>query len=360
MKQINVITERGSYPIVIASDFSLFSEYASQQQNKCVIITDKNVSKHHLDAFTLSIKDCFNEVFVYVITPGDESKSLKVMEEICVFLLKHNICRKDTIITLGGGVTGDLGGFVAASYLRGIKFIQVPTSLIAQVDSSVGGKTAVNLNNTKNIIGAFYQPELVYINYSVLKTLPVEEIRSGLVEIIVHAIIKDEKLFDFVEQNLERIMALDHDVLEELIWWNCRIKSDIVQRDENDRGERALLNFGHTYGHAIEGCYEYRYRHGECVAAGIIGACHIAERKELITKDITDRIFRLLERINVLPDISNCDQDAVMELMMRDKKFLEGKIFFILPLRIGKAERFQLDDISMIKEVLAEIVNDYN
>lgn len=181
--------------------------------------------------------------------------------------------------------------------------------------------------------------------------------RNGLVEILVHAIIKDENLFYFMEENIEKIIALDSDVLEEWIYWNCKIKREVVQRDEIDVGERAILNFGHTYGHAIESHYDYRYRHGECVAVGIIGACHIAERKGLITKNVTNRIFRLLERINVLHQMNNCNQQAVLELLMHDKKVLEGQIYFILPLRIGKVERFQIQDMDLIKEVLNEIVN---
>lgn len=356
MKQLKVKIDKSSYPIVITSDFGAFTKYADGEKNKCIIITDQNVAKYHLDTFYMSIKDSFQKVLTYVVEPGEKSKSLKVVEDIYFFLLEYQICRKDVIMTLGGGVVGDLGGFVAATFLRGIQFIQVPTSLLAQVDSSVGGKTAVNFRKIKNVIGSFYQPELVYINYSVLKTLPIEEMMNGLVEILVHAIIKDENLFYFIEENIEKIIALDSNVLEELIYWNCKIKSDVVQRDEVDVGERAILNFGHTYGHAIESHYDYRYRHGECVAVGIIGACRIAERKGLITKNITNRILRLLEHINILHQMNDCDQQAVLELLMHDKKVLEGQIYFILPLRIGKVERFKIENIDLIKEVLNEIV----
>ena len=355
MEQINVTTQNSSYPIVISDDFKSFTKYVNRENKKCVIITDKNVEKYHIDTFCKYIENIFREIFFYVITPGEESKSLKAAEDIYIFLLEHHINRKDVIITLGGGVVGDLGGFVAATFLRGIEFVQVPTSLIAQIDSSVGGKTAVNLKNKKNIIGSFYQPKLVYINYSLLKTLPIKELKNGLVEILVHAIIKDELLFNYIETNLEQIMRLDPVVLEKIIYWNCRIKSEVVQKDETDVGERAVLNFGHTFGHAIEGYYEYRYKHGECVALGVIGACLIAERNGLITHDVTNRIENLLERIEIIQCIDDCDSTAVLNFMLYDKKVIEEKLFFILPLKIGKVERFPIEDMNLLKEVLNEI-----
>lgn len=359
MKQLNVELEQHSYPIIVTSGFEGITQYIVRSSNKCVIITDQNVADWHLDTLCEYMKNVFEEVLFYIVEPGENSKSLKTAEAIYNFLQYNQICRSDTIITMGGGVVGDLGGFVAATFMRGIRFIQVPTSLLAQVDSSVGGKTAVNLKKTKNVIGSFYQPALVYINYSVLKTLPIEEIRNGLVEIIVHAIIKDEELFCFIEDNLDKIMELDFSVLEKLIYWNCNIKRDVVQRDEVDVGERAILNFGHTFGHALESYYDYKYRHGECVAIGIIGACYLAERMGLITKEVTTRIRQLIEHINVFPTLSDCNQEGILKFLLRDKKFTQGKIYFILPRKIGNVEKFEIQDMDLMKEVCSKIVKEF-
>lgn len=256
------------------------------------------------------------------------------------------------IFALGGGVIGDLVGFVAATYLRGIRYIQVPTTLLSQADSSVGGKTAVNFLHVKNMIGAFYQPIGVLINYNVLKTLPIREVRNGLVEVLVHAIIKDAGLFAYIEENLDKIMGLEPDVLENLIYQNCKIKASVVEQDERDNGERAILNFGHTYGHAIESAYQYKYRHGECVAIGIIGACCLAERMHLFKRAETLRIRRLLGRMQVLHTIHDCDTAEILKYIKYDKKG-KGNVFcFILPDKIGNVKKYEIHDRGMIAEIL--------
>lgn len=305
--------------------------------------------------FVLSVK-LYLEVLFYVVEAGEQSKSLQAAGQIYEFLIKHAVCRTDVMITLGGGVIGDLGGFAAATFLSGIALIQIPTSLLAQMDSSVGGKTAVNHNKIKNVIGAFHQPVLVYINYSVLKTLPMEELKNGLVEIIVHAIIKDEILFHYIEDNLERILELDEGVMEELIYRNCRIKAEVVQRDEKDLGERENLNFGHTFGHEIESACDYKFRHGECVAIGIIGACYIAERLHFITSHETERIIRLIERLSVLPSIHDCDKEKVLAFIKHDKKAVDDKVKFILPRQIGMVEKYDIDNMQIVQEVLEELM----
>jgi len=323
-----------------------------------VVITDNNVAKFHLESLKSALINIFPNIYCYIISAGEESKSLDISKQLYAFMIEHNICREDVIITLGGGVTGDLGGFVAATFLRGIKYIQIPTSLLAQVDSSVGGKTAVNMNKMKNIIGAFYQPSLVYINQSVLKTLPMEEIKNGLVEILVHGIILDAELFDYIEQNLEKIYLLKESVIEKLIYWNCDIKKGVVQRDEKELQERAILNFGHTFGHAIEGAYEYCYRHGECVAIGIIGACYIAEKLGLIDEIVTERIKALLIRMQVLPQISDCNKQKVLNFLMHDKKKSDNDIYFILPLKIGQVKKYKIQNLTLIEDTLDQLIEE--
>ena len=347
-----------SYPIIISESFEKITGYIGNKRNQCVIITDSNVAEFHLESLKSAIANTYETIYAYTVPAGEESKSLEVAKQLYQFMIEHNICREDAILTLGGGVIGDLGGFVAATFLRGIQYIQVPTSLLAQVDSSVGGKTAVNMNQIKNIIGAFYQPSLVYINQSVLKTLPIEEIKNGLVEVLVHGIILDADLFSYIEQNLEKIYSLDESVMERVISWNCDIKKGVVQRDEKDLQERAILNFGHTFGHAIEGAYEYTYRHGECVGVGIIGACYIAEKLGLIDGVITKRIKNLLIRMRVLPQISDCNKQKILDFLMHDKKKSDHDIYFILPLKIGQVKKYKMQDVKLIEDILDVLVNE--
>lgn len=352
MRELHVELKNNSYPIVISDKFDYLKEYITKNSNRCVIVTDTNIEKLYLEDLRFECEKIFKEVLVFVVEAGENSKSLTVTGKIYDFLMENSITRKDVLISFGGGVVGDLGGFVAATYLRGISFIQVPTSLLAQVDSSVGGKTAVNLQKIKNVVGAFYQPKIVYVNHSVLKSLPIEEIRNGLVEILVHAIIKDEELFDFIETNLAEILNLNANLIEELIYRNCKIKAEVVQKDEKELGERAILNFGHTFGHAIESFYDYKYRHGECVAVGIIGSCYLAEKMQLITAETTNRIKSILERMQVLHKIHNFNSDEIIDNMRHDKKVLDGKINFILPVKIGQVIKCEINDLKDLEEVL--------
>lgn len=352
MNKLNVNTENGIYPVIISDTFSALLECLRGEDVKCVIITDENVGELYLETFLASLEKKYSKIYSYVIPAGESNKSVEQTEKIYRFLIEHNIERKDLIFALGGGVIGDLVGFVAATYLRGIRYIQVPTTLLSQADSSVGGKTAVNFLHVKNMIGAFYQPIGVLINYNVLKTLPIREVRNGLVEVLVHAIIKDAGLFAYIEENLDKIMGLEPDVLKNLIYQNCKIKASVVEQDERDNGERAILNFGHTYGHAIESAYQYKYRHGECVAIGIIGACCLAERMHLFKRAETLRIRRLLGRMQVLHTIHDCDTAEILEYIKYDKKG-KGNVFcFILPDKIGNVKKYEIHDRGMIAEIL--------
>jgi 3-dehydroquinate synthase len=358
MKCLKVNLTNNPYLIVITNNFSDFLTYVQECSQKIIVITDSNIEKLYLNTFVNSISFGYADVLSYVVKAGEESKSLNIVQKIYQFLNENNVCRNDVIISFGGGVIGDLVGFVAATFMRGIRLIHVPTSLLAQNDSSIGGKTAVNFCKVKNIIGAFYQPKLVYINYNVLHTLSENEVKNGLVEILVHAIIKDESLFTYIEDNLENVLNLEPHILENLIYWNCSIKASVVEKDELDNGERAILNFGHTFGHAIESSYAYRYKHGECVALGILAACYISEELNFIDDSITARIKNILNRIHVLRNIQDCDKEKVFYFIKNDKKNVSGKMVFILPLEIGKVIKYEIEDFDIVERVLKRLMED--
>ena len=356
MKELKVNLNEYSYPIVITEDFSLIPKYANNN-NRCVIVADRNVEVLHIVELKEAINGYFKEVFVYTVEPGENSKSLDMTKRLYAFFIDHKISRQDVIMSFGGGVIGDLTGFAAATYMRGIQLIHVPSSLLAQVDSSIGGKTAVNLIQTKNIIGSFYQPSLVYSNYKLLKTLPKEEVKNGMVEILVHAIIKDVKLFLYIEENLDKILNLEPNIMEVLIAWNCDIKKSIIERDEKDLGERAILNFGHTFGHAIESAMDYKYKHGECVALGILGACYISEKLGLCRASLTIRIRDILKRIGVLNNIHDCDQERVFNFLLHDKKVNCGRVYFVLPIKIGEVVKHEIKDFLLLMDAFKKLKN---
>lgn len=351
---VNIVNKK--YPIIITNDFSDFLMYEENLSQKCIVITDSNVKKYHLKTFIDYLTPGYAKVIPFVVNAGEESKCLDKSKEIYQFLLENSIGRNDVIISFGGGVVGDLAGYIAATFMRGLQLIHVPTSLLAQCDSSIGGKTAINFEKAKNVIGAFYQPQLVYINYNVLQTLSIAEIKNGLIEILVHAIIKDADLFKYIEDNLDQIVSLKPSILEELIYWNCQIKSKVIERDEFDKGERAILNFGHTIGHAIESSYDYQYKHGECVALGILAACFISKEMNLIGEDVIERISTLLNRIGILKNIQDCDKEKVYYYLKRDKKVISEKLYFILPLEIGKVLKQEIKDFNLVSTALDQLI----
>ena len=269
MQELLVNLVEKNYLIIITNDFNNLAISMKGKGNKVVVVTDENVSSLYLDIIISKLGDTLENDYSYVVKAGEESKSFETCFELYDFFIINNINRSDVLISLGGGVIGDLTGFVASTYLRGIGLIHVPTSLLAQVDSSVGGKTAVNYRMYKNKVGCFYQPDLVYINYRTLLSLPRKEILNGFVEMIVHSIVNASELFEFLEINYLKILNNSQDVWESLIYWNCKIKAQIIEMDEKDKSIRAYLNFGHTIGHAIESACKYNLSHGVCVAWGI-------------------------------------------------------------------------------------------
>jgi 3-dehydroquinate synthase len=311
---------------------------------KVVLVSDQTVYNLYGSRVEEALKLSNYDVYDYIIKPGDKSKSLSVAAKIYDVLYEARIERSDPVVALGGGVVGDLAGFIAATWLRGVPFVQVPTTLEADIDASVGGKTAVNHPRGKNLIGAFYQPKMVLMDIDTLNTLSERDIRAGLAESIKHAVIKDASFFDFHEQHAQRILTLDRPVLEQLLTRNCQIKAQVVSSDEREGGVRAILNFGHTIAHAVEVAGKYsRWRHGEAVALGMIAAGFLAVQKGIFPRDQFGRMENLIHRFGLPCRCKGLDFSHLFNLMKRDKKVKAGKIRFVLPTRIGKVEIF--DDI---------------
>lgn len=355
-KTIKVQVSPKSYPIYIGQDLfeekDLLLKYIPGQQ--VLIVSNTTVADLFLQPIqtNLETKQCD----VILLPDGEEYKDLKNLEKIFDMLLTKRHHRNTTLIALGGGVVCDMTGFAAACYQRGVNFIQIPTSLLAQVDASIGGKTAVNHPLGKNMIGAFHQPECVIVDTKVLKTLPKREITAGVAEIIKAACIKDANFFIFLEKNLSKLIHLDTETLLRSIAESCQIKADIVAADEKEKsGERALLNFGHTFGHAIEQSLGYGiWLHGEAVGLGMILAADLSKRLGMLDEESFIRIYNLIAAANLptqLPRSLQCDK--IYQAMTLDKKITNGKLQFVLLREIGNAELFNQVDLNLVKEVIA-------
>lgn len=301
---------------------------------KAAIVTDSVVGPLYLGPVEKSLRESGFEVTSAIVGSGEDCKTIASVAEIYDQLLPARLDRRTPIIALGGGIIGDIAGFVAATILRGVPFVQVPTTLLAMVDASVGGKTGVNHAVGKNLIGAFHQPLAVLIDPTVLRTLPPRELRSGLAECIKHEIIRDADGFASLEKNISRALSLDLDYLGQLISHNVSIKAKVVAADPFENGERAHLNFGHTFGHAIENVLHYEYLHGECVALGMCAATELAVKLRMLDVTSRKRIVDLIQRAE-LPTTAKLDVDKVFEAMFYDKKVKAGKLRFVLPDRIG-------------------------
>jgi 3-dehydroquinate synthase len=274
----------------------------------------------------------------HLMDDGEAAKNLSTVELMARSLVKAGADRGSLLIALGGGVTGDVAGFVAATYLRGVAFVQVPTTLVAQVDSSVGGKTGVNLPEGKNLVGAFYPPKLVIVDPDVLVTLPERDYRGGLAEVIKYGVIADAKLFAFLEQNMEAILRRDSAALLHIIRRSIEIKADVVTRDERESSLRERLNFGHTFGHALESATHYkRFQHGEAVAWGMMCAALLGHQAIKMPADAVSRIVGLIRRMGPLPSWPKLHPERLLESMRTDKKVRAGKVRFVLSPRIGQA-----------------------
>ena len=310
-----------------------------------VLITDEHVQKPHAMQVAESLGEQDIEVDVVSIEPGEESKSLDVAASLWQGLLELGADRKSVVVAVGGGVVGDLAGFIAATYARGLRFLQVPTSLLAQVDSSVGGKVGIDLPDAKNMIGAFLQPLGVLVDTATLTTLPANEYRAGLAEVVKYGVILDAEFFEYLENNVAAVNERREDVLAQVIARCCRLKADVVEKDEREEtGLRAVLNFGHTFGHAFETLSGYgKLPHGEAVGIGMVCAARLAARLGRVDDAFTVRLRELLQSLGVTVEVPRLNAQKILDAMMHDKKVQHGRLSFVLPTCMGHVEL--VDDV---------------
>lgn len=322
--------------------------------DKALLVSNRKVFALYGEIAGKSLADSGFEVAFGEMGDGEEHKNLATLEKLYDLAFAHNLGRRCPVIALGGGVVGDAAGLAAATYLRGVPFVQVPTTLLAQVDSSVGGKVAVNHPGGKNIIGAFYQPGLVVADMSTLKTLPPREIKSGLAELIKYGVISDAGFFSWLEDNTGRLLDLDEAALAHAVAVSCRIKARVVEADETEQGLRAILNFGHTAGHAVESLSGYGvYSHGEAVAAGMAAAARLAEIMGLLPAEQAGRIVSLIRRAGLPVSLPpSLGADDLIAAMRQDKKARAGRLTFVLPVEIGGVKVFEDVSENAVRQAL--------
>ena len=354
-ESVRVGLEERSYDIIIGSKTidKIGLRVKELRPSKVAVISNETILPLYEEQLVRSLRECGIEPVVVSIPDGEEYKDSKWVTHLHGELLKARLDRNSVLIALGGGVIGDITGFVASTYMRGIRFVQVPTTLLAQVDSSVGGKTGVNHPLGKNMIGTFYQPSLVVIDIDTLKTLPQREFCAGMAEVIKYGIIIDKHFFDFLDRNKDDIITHGDSIIH-IIKRSCEIKADVVSKDEREAGLRAILNFGHTIGHAVETVTEYkRYLHGEGVAIGMVAAAELAVRAGLLDEKHVKPIRDMNEMYGLPVDVpADLDADDIISVMEIDKKATSGRLNFILPESIGSVKIVEDVDREMIKEVL--------
>lgn len=326
---------------------------------KVLLVSNPMIFKHYGERAIASLKNASFDVVHYNLPPGERYKTLNSIQKIYDVALEHRLERSSTMVALGGGVVGDMTGFAAATWLRGINVVQVPTSLLAMVDSSVGGKTGVNHPQGKNLIGAFHQPSLVLIDPEVLKTLPTAEFRAGMAEVIKYGVIWDAELFTQLEasKHLDQLRYVKSDLINYILTHSCQAKADVVSKDEKESGLRAILNYGHTIGHAVESLTNYRlFKHGEAVGIGMIAAGEIAVKLGLWEKSDTERQNALIKKA-ALPTKLPADLDitAIIDALQLDKKVKSGKVRFVLPTQIGEVKVTDEVPMDTIKQVLEKM-----
>jgi 3-dehydroquinate synthase len=313
---------------------------AEKDDAHVIIITDSHVVELYADPVRDAIVEAGAEVDTMYVEAGEQSKSADAAADLWEDLLDAGADRTTVVVALGGGVVGDLAGFVAATFGRGLRFVQIPTTLLAQVDSSVGGKVGINLPGGKNMVGAFWQPRGVLIDVDVLGTLPEREYRAGLAEVVKYGVIQDAEFFAYLESNVAAINKRDAKMLTSIVERCCRLKADVVEQDEREEtGLRSILNYGHTFCHALEAATGYeQLLHGEGVAIGMMCAARLAERLGRVDAAFVERQHRLLEACGLALDVPDVDHDELIELMYRDKKVERGRLRFVLPTRLGHVE----------------------
>lgn len=329
-----------AYDIQIRESFEALSQCVASldtADRRICIVTDSNTGPLYAEAVMQQIRPICREVFLFTLPAGEEHKTLDQIREIYAFLIQHEFDRQDLLIALGGGVVGDMTGFAAATYLRGIRFIQIPTTLLAQVDSSIGGKTGVDFGDFKNMVGAFHMPSLVYIAADTLKTLPELQFESGMGEVLKHGLIRDASYYEWTIENMMEICERQTQYLMTMIKGSCRIKRAVVEKDPKEKGERALLNFGHTLGHAIETAMQFRLPHGHCVALGCVAAAHISWKRGLLDEGEFYEIRDMMVGFGLPISYDGIDSGEILRIARHDKKASAGKIRFILLKKIGSA-----------------------
>ncbi len=352
LKKIIVKLGKRSYPIIIGNGLiSSKKIFDIDKFHQVCVITNSKINNLYGTLLPKKVKSS-----KLLINDGEKYKSLHTLEKIYSFLLKNNVSRDSCLVAFGGGVVGDIVGYAASTYMRGIKFIQVPTTLLSMVDSSVGGKTGVNHKLGKNMIGAFYQPSCVIVDLNTLSTLSKKQFNSGMAEVIKYGIIKDPNFFNWIIKNSKKIKNLDSAKLAEMIAKCCKIKADIVAKDEKEKNVRATLNLGHTFGHAIEQKYGFgKLTHGEAIACGTVIACAISVKMNLMKGKEFEKIKLLFKEFNLpikLPKGAN--PESIYKTMLLDKKVLNGKLRLVIPKRIGYVKITESVNKSTIIKTLKE------
>lgn len=330
------------YDIVLEDSFDRLPEEMERlgsQGRKLCIVTDSNVAPLYLEAVEKLLSGCFSQVTSYVFPAGEEHKNLDTVKRVYEHLIQNRFDRKDWLAALGGGVTGDLCGFTAATYLRGVDFIQIPTTLLSQVDSSIGGKTGVDFDAYKNMVGAFHMPQLVYTAATSLLTLTEEQFACGMGEVIKHGLIMDADYYEWLQAHRKEILARDLSVCEQMILVSCRVKRDVVEQDPTEQGIRGILNFGHTLGHAIEKLMHFQLLHGQCVALGCVAAAGLSAKRGEITMEEALHIREVFADFGLPTAIADfgLSREEIIPATKNDKKMDSGRIKFILLHRVGEA-----------------------
>jgi 3-dehydroquinate synthase len=345
------------YAITFNTDFhglmdDLADAIGNDPTKKVCIVTDSNVAESYLKELTEIFRGQYEAVYSFVFAAGEQSKNMETVQKLYEHLILNHFDRHDLLVALGGGVVGDLTGFTAATYLRGVDFIQVPTSLLAQVDSSIGGKTGVDFQQYKNMVGAFYQPKLVYMCTEVFGTLPEKQFANGMAEEIKHGLIRDASYYEWLRDNRELILQKSPETMIHMLGIGCNIKRVVVENDPKEKGERALLNFGHTIGHAIEKLSDFQLFHGECVSLGVVAAAYLSVKKGNLTEDELHEIEDVLRAYQLPIRIDGYDAKQVLATTKSDKKMIGGRVKFVLLRRIGEA----YTDLTITDEELLEAI----
>jgi 3-dehydroquinate synthase len=339
MKKIRISTKQKEYSVVIEDSGLRYAGKLIDEMNlykNLFIVVDENVFNLHKEYITDNLSNNSGKIFFYILKAGEESKSVSGLTGIISALNNNNFGRDTLLLAIGGGVAGDLAGFAASIYMRGIQLAHIPTTLLSAVDSAIGGKTGINFNNYKNVLGSFYQPEFVFIDTYFLSTLPAVEINSGAGELVKYAFLTNEDFYNYLFENFNKIYSFERNIINKIIYESVLFKGSVISKDEFESGLRKILNLGHTFAHAYEGYFNYQIKHGEAVSLGIISALFLSLKKGLISEKKLNNFLKLPLKTKLHPDFSITDADPVIQLMYGDKKNRGGEIRFILLKDIGK------------------------